>query len=151
MLRNMIVQERGVCQMFDANDYPQKSNIHNGLKVADQVIGGTFNFFIVSEISENFEEMKLTVNLLSKIPDTNISAVLIEVPDEEVRNRLNQQGDFFDIPRSLSKSLVYTEKSWRYLCTECPSVDVYRVLGTGTKEKVHERMAKCFTLIQGDK
>ena len=147
MLHDMIIQEGRICQVFDVDDYPQRSSIHNGLKIVDQIMGSTFDFFIVNEISENFEEMKLTVNLLSKMPDTNISAVLIEIPHEEIRNHLSQQGGFFDISRSLSKSLVYTEESWRYLCTKCPNVGVYRVLGIGTKEEVHERMAKCVTLI----
>ena len=122
MLRKVITQKGYTCQVLSRYEYVKGLDAEKE-KTLKRVVRECWDFFVSSEIGLRLEEVKKAVDILLKIPENRISAIMIEC---------SSGSKAYD---------VCVKESWRYLQVECPSVGVFKISGNSTPEEIHGRVA----------
>lgn len=139
-------------QMMERGDpvpaaFPVSALIKATLKIKNEECG----CIITDGIGRRLHEVEIAIELLLEIPQSQINAVVLDISQDEVKNRLICRGRMDDQDHAIDKRInLYeskegTQAAIRYLC-EHPSVRVHRVSGTEKPKIVFGSILKCLNI-----
>ena len=101
---------------------------------------------MIEGLARKYVEAEVLIELLLFLPEIEVNVFLLNVPKEEVMNRLKKRGRVDDKEDIIEHRFVHynntttgTTASIKFLQSH-PETNFYEVDGTGTPEEVHQRV-----------
>ena len=111
-----------------------------------------YEYIIFDGVARKKIEGEVVVELLNFFPDMHIHVILLQVPADEVKERLLKRNRHDDVEESIQLRIEKFEDSVNGTTAainffkNVPGVHFHTIDGTGTVEEVHERMIKYFEI-----
>ena len=158
-LRNVVEEHRDarivrpLLRMMERGDpvpaaFPINALIETALKIKNEEC----SCIITDGIGRRLREIKIAIELLLEIPQSQITAIVINVPEGVAKNRLFSRGRKDDQNNAITQriGLYYdaeegTQAAIHYLRGH-PSIEVYEVCGSEDPETVHKNILECLSI-----